>query len=450
MLRMIIADDEKAIRESIDASVDWRSMGIEIVGVARNGSEAYDMVLDENPDIVLTDICMPGLSGLELISRMAQTASQTQFIILSGYSDFKYAQEAMQFGVRHYLVKPCALDKLIDVIEQVKDECYRRSQLTRQDSERAQLFAVLRQNMTRSALIELIAGERTTGDVIEKYAPFLDFDHTCYDLFELAPFPQAERPNKAEAVLRCVRENIPASAVHSFCARDSLLFFFETCDSSYGKLNEGLENLCRTGAETWQVRHRRFSSLREVFGETASRKTENITMVDGFLEAALKKPELLSADMRQLIEWFGAAGTTDQRLTMLDSVSDRQREGELPGLDGLDEQNGSRKGSAVDEVISYVRAHIDDPGLSLKWLAENWLFMNADYLSKQFIRQTGEKFSTFLNRTRIEEAKSLLQRKNTSHVYDVAEKVGLGNSPQYFSQLFKKATGQTPTEYSAR
>ncbi len=73
--------------------------------------------------------------------------------------------------------------------------------------------------------------------------------------------------------------------------------------------------------------------------------------------------------------------------------------------------------------------------------------MNADYLSKQFIRQTGEKFSSFLTRTRMECAKNLLSSGNISHIYSVAEQVGLGNSPQYFSLLFKKATGYTPKNF---
>lgn len=77
--------------------------------------------------------------------------------------------------------------------------------------------------------------------------------------------------------------------------------------------------------------------------------------------------------------------------------------------------------------------------------------MNVDYVSKQFYKQTGEKFSAYLNRIRIEKAQELLLHcdgeKNTEKVYMVAEAVGCGNNPQYFSQLFRKCTGMTPTEY---
>ena len=73
--------------------------------------------------------------------------------------------------------------------------------------------------------------------------------------------------------------------------------------------------------------------------------------------------------------------------------------------------------------------------------------MNADYLGKQFTKTTGEKFSAFLNRTRIECAMEILASQREGYIYNIAELVGLGNSPQYFSHLFKKATGKTPTEY---
>lgn len=126
MLRLIIADDERIIRETICTLIDWSSLGIEVVGVCKSGLEAYDMIIDEYPDIVLTDIKMPEFSGLELIRRLTQTHEDIQFIILSGYREFDFAMEAMRYGVKYYLLKPCNELQIIDTVEKVKEVCYQQ------------------------------------------------------------------------------------------------------------------------------------------------------------------------------------------------------------------------------------------------------------------------------------------------------------------------------------
>ena len=98
---MIIADDERVIRESISRLIDWEKLGVELTGLCRNGLEAYDMIIDEDPDIVLTDIRMPGMDGLELIRKVSLMDLDTRFILLSGYGEFEYAKEAMKYGVKH-------------------------------------------------------------------------------------------------------------------------------------------------------------------------------------------------------------------------------------------------------------------------------------------------------------------------------------------------------------
>lgn len=243
MLKCMIADDEKIIRETIASSIPWQALGLDLIGVCKNGLEAPDVIIDENPDLCLIDIRMPGLSGLELIERAHAFNPEICFIILSGYGEFEYARKAMLYGVRHYLLKPSHPRQLIDVLSQTAEEC--------------------RNNKKRRGV---------------QYAP-----------------------------------------AHASC------HFIEQC-------------------------------------------------------------------------------------------------------------------------ITYTRTHYQDPDLTLKWIAENQLFMNVDYVSKQFLRQTGERYSAFLNRIRIEQAVSLLQEHSYT-IYEIAQRVGYGNNPQYFSQVFRKFTGLTPTAY---
>ena len=95
MLKLLIADYERIIRETIFKIIDWKKYDIEVIGLCKNGIEAYDMILDESPDIVLTDIRMPGMSGLDLIREVHQTGIPIQFIILSGYGQ-AVSPKAMQ------------------------------------------------------------------------------------------------------------------------------------------------------------------------------------------------------------------------------------------------------------------------------------------------------------------------------------------------------------------
>lgn len=112
MYTLLIADDERAIREGISRSVSWSDIGIGRVLLAANGKEAYDIIMKERPDIVLTDIIMPVYTGIELVEKVKDTMPQVQFIILSGYNDFAYAQKAIQNEVKQYLLKPCDAESI--------------------------------------------------------------------------------------------------------------------------------------------------------------------------------------------------------------------------------------------------------------------------------------------------------------------------------------------------
>jgi len=120
MIKVLIADDENRICHLIQALVDWDRIAMTVVGMASNGLEALAMIGSENPDILITDIRMPGCNGLELIEKAKKHSPQLRIIIISGYAHFEYAQEAIKYGVTEYLLKPINKIELTDTLQKIK------------------------------------------------------------------------------------------------------------------------------------------------------------------------------------------------------------------------------------------------------------------------------------------------------------------------------------------
>ena len=329
MLKLLIVDDEKTIRETISSFIDWKSLGIEIVGICKDGIEAYDCIIDEYPNIVLTDIKMPGLNGLELIQKVHDADLNIEFIILSGYGEFEFAQSAMKYGVKYYLLKPCNEEDIIHVVQNCMLSCQQRN------------------NDRLEALFDSLFSNEHTAIEQQKYLSQLSDQQDI-------EFIKAQ-------LIKLMLKDTKSSCPHL----------------SYIQMAEYMMNV-----------------------NCCSQKEELISYAENLMSLIFQ------------------------------SVSNR------------------KYNNCVEKAIEYVNNHLSDENLSLKWIAENYLYMSADYVSKQFVRQTGFKFSTYLTQLRIDEAKRLLLNKTTSDSpYSVAEKVGFGNNPQYFSQIFKKYTHMTPSSY---
>lgn len=122
MYKVLIVDDEALIRDGLKYIMDWSEAGFDICGEAGNGEDALSIILRENPDLILMDIRMPRLPGLEVVRLTRERGLNCKFIIISGYSDFKYAQEAIRYGVECYLTKPIDEDELSAAVARIRQE----------------------------------------------------------------------------------------------------------------------------------------------------------------------------------------------------------------------------------------------------------------------------------------------------------------------------------------
>ena len=122
MYKLIIVDDEKEVRECMIRKIDWGGFNFEIAGEAENGREAVDLIEDNIPDVVVTDITMPQMNGLELAAVIKENYPAIKTVILTGYDDFKFAQQAIKYGVADYILKPVLPKDIDELLKKLKTQ----------------------------------------------------------------------------------------------------------------------------------------------------------------------------------------------------------------------------------------------------------------------------------------------------------------------------------------
>lgn len=500
MIKLLIVDDEKIIRSTIAEHIDWASLGVEVIGTAKDGIEAYDMILDYYPDIVMTDIKMPGLSGLELLQKIKKVNADVEFIILSGYGEFDFAQEAMQAGVRHYLLKPCNETQIIQSVKSVMNDLIQKRAF--QHPEESFLsYHRLNNTMMLNVINE---GVSTEGDdfsaVYKPYQKFIDFQQEAYELCCLYYVDENAMAEVLTDIYTFKKQFAPGIPFHIIYVHQTLLFFFQSFHYDYSSLDEYLSKLTpasqnisidyrRTGYSRLDDllngvirRIRRYDTiyyavngdflsicnyrniLRSVEACTSALYQENSDEASKAYETLLKILSQITDSQfyKQLASSILMLSSSRTSVfTALEATEFLLKINELPSCEEIHQVltkkleellNAQRSvsrgyGSLSFRVDAYVRENLSDSNLSLKWIAEHYLYMNVDYVSKKFFKETGKKFSHYLTELRIQKAKELLLDNGFDKIQSIAESVGCGNNPQYFSQLFKKTTGVTPSNY---
>lgn len=131
MLKMLIVDDEPIICQGLIETIPWKDIGVEVVGTAEHGKEALSFMHQDNIDLVLTDVYMPEMDGLELSKYISRKFPESKIIIMSGYDEFEYARQAIRLGVEDYLLKPVDIDDLLELVEKVRQTIINKKKETK-------------------------------------------------------------------------------------------------------------------------------------------------------------------------------------------------------------------------------------------------------------------------------------------------------------------------------
>lgn len=221
MYTFLIIDDEPVVREGISENIDWESHGFTLVGACRDGREGIRAVDELQPNVVLTDICMPFVDGLELAAFIADRYPATKTILLTGYDEFEYAQEAVKLKVSDFLLKPITPDELRSTLDRLREEL-EAEQRKRRDLERVR--QQLRESMP--LLRERFLNRLLEGDIeqieVSRRLQMLDIDlpGPCFTVLAIDPDRAIDNDDLTSIALQnavevSARERFPALTVRT-------------------------------------------------------------------------------------------------------------------------------------------------------------------------------------------------------------------------------------------
>ena len=168
MLRLMIVDDEQIIREALSSMIDYTSLGYKVIATAKSGMEAYARIRDDYPDVVISDIKMPFMDGLELSDILKKKMPKIQIIILSGYGEFDYAKEAIKIGVTDYLTKPVTGEQLLEALNKVKQKLDKKKRQEEDIKKLQKNIKTQMKNMRYQFFGNLIRGKISVSKLMEQ------------------------------------------------------------------------------------------------------------------------------------------------------------------------------------------------------------------------------------------------------------------------------------------
>lgn len=508
MIKVLIVDDEPKLREGLRTFIDWEACGYEVVDTAANGNEALDKFQRYQPDLVVADIRMPGMDGLQLIEKLRMQDPLLHILILSGYADFSYAKKAMTQRVDGYLLKPVDEDELKDYLWKIK--------LTVDEERASQQWKHVTTEWNREALIQSVL----TGEEDDDPAPLCErasevgISGKVYQVLLLSAQTEGDVEAQGNALVRKALARLfeePGRgwvfAIHAklgVLIKEPLLSvelggiyreltaelagtgirFSVALGGKVGCLTEIRESY-RTACEL--VRHHFFLDQGTVLtpedkrsgraADAGDLSTEELGeqlfyavdignqdavksllrqlgeayMTDGAMENEIKNRyvELLTTIYSKALKQSPELQSRGKEFS--DGFSKIQKAYSIQELNGkaevllqqiMNQLGEDGKHREVKIMLDLIHRNYSD-NLKLETLSGIFNY-NSAYLGKLFKNTTGEYFNTYLDKVRIEKAKSYLEEG--LKVYQVAEKVGYTNV-DYFHSKFRKYVGTSPSAY---
>ncbi|GHT77384.1 hypothetical protein FACS1894130_01500 [Spirochaetia bacterium] len=406
MYKLFIVDDEYEVIEGLRIAINWNEYEIEVCGDASNGAEAFDRIRELAPDILIIDMNMPIMGGIELMEKTKNAGIDTKFIILSGYDDFSYAQKAISLGASKYLLKPCRVQDILKAVLEVKELLEeQRHQERLMDQYKAQFMnnAHVLKDLLLTRILDgkTLIRDEVLQEEIHLYGIFLLDMNSTVILYktegnayyqEIIPFIETEFKKKDLPNEVLVYKGGLVSICSSACSRDML--------------NVILYRITKMVMDTFSV---------------------HMTVVVGYEVAELDGLSRCYKKCREAMD--------TKSFLCIDEIIFLDDRG--------DEKKDVKTNKLIEASIEYIKNNYADD-IKLETVA-NKIFITSGYLSILFKQTTGINFLDYLHRYRIQVSKDLM-RDVRRKVYEIAYMVGYQDE-KYFSRIFKKFTGLSPRQY---
>lgn len=456
MYNVLLVDNEPAILSALSHAIDWAAHDCHILNIARDGREAMLQFAQEAPDIVISDIRMPEVDGLELARWISENHPACKVIILTGFPDFSYAQQAINYRVVDFVLKPTSEDSLLAALDKAKQRL--AEDQVRKTDKQADVLACelfLHQLIFDPVQSLLYTMERTN-------ALGLDLS-SCYVLrFGLDDIhTEADRIAFQNEVREMWRQAMGEYTVY-FIPRGERFCYIILCAPVGFDPTEACHQVVQTVLSDLHA-SRITEELRTIQSALENRNRGAVISGLDRLFAYLRREAIPFPSVRRIAVILYECGQgllisynleillTDASLAseraLLDSGAIDDIEQLLRGYLTAVLDRICMNATDLDDLVFRVKQYIDQNyagELSLEGLAD-YVHLSASYLSKLFKREVGQNISGYIQQVRIERAKVLL-RTTAMKTYEIAEAVGIPD-PVYFSKLFKKATGQKPKDF---
>lgn len=384
MYQVLIADDEILDLEGMRQFIPWTELGLEVTGAVNNGFEALEVLETKHVDILVTDVHMPGMSGMELARKGLDLRPDLKLIFVSGYQDFAYVKEALSLQAYSYVLKPMDDKELIAVLQKITNEL--NEKLFREEMD-----LVFSQAAIKSIEYHLI--ETRVAHKSEQYA----------DIYRLTTDAKALIFDKP---------------------LDCLVSYLLACDRVM--VQEELKEMLGI-AHGENVKSQLHFIVLYLLIRIDYYVSTQLNYPIGFIPLSENEVEKIKKNQTksELLSWL-----TDHLLNLFD-------------IENHPKFKQKKHAKVIGRAIHYIEEHLH-LNVTLREVADVLSF-SPNYLGAIFKEETGKSYNEYIITLRMEKARDLLKDPKIK-VYEVADRVGYRYMP-YFSRQFKETYGMTPIEY---